>query len=230
MNELSALILGLLQLVFFIVLLAVGFSWLAGLLFPKNRWLKKILRSSVRGLFKPISALFRSFKWLIHKAFTTRPEFNRQRTVFEDCQFTPMELFDAVEEVFQTRHVDQTAISRITRREWHLLSTRRTYLLISFRRSAFVISAVVLGTSLLITERFTRTPSRLMLIMLQTPLLGAALEHFLLPPTFYREDIYYAFEQSVRSSLREATDQLGAPELGEQNLVEQQPVLQEFYD
>lgn len=230
MSELSALMFGLLQVVFWIVLIVFGFSWLVSFLFPKNRWLKKMLRSFVRGLFKPIQALFRSFKWLIYKAFTTRPDFNRRRTVIEDCQFTPLELFDEIEEVFQTRHVDRTVISRIKRREWHLLSTSRTYLLISFRQSAFIISAVVLGTSLLITERFTRTPSRLFLIILQVPVLGAVMEHFLVPPTFYREDIYYAFEQSVRSSLREATDLLDARELGEPNIVEQQPVLEEFYE
>lgn len=230
MSEAGIFILAILQLAFCVFVIAACVSWLAGRLFPNSKFGRKAGGRVWYALLKSISIPFQCAKWILKKAFTTTPEFNRHHTVFEDGHFTPLELFDAVEQVFQTRNVNQASVLRITRREWHLLSTSRTYLLISFRQAAFVVSAVVLGTSLLVTERFTKNPSKIFLIILQVPVLGAAMERFFIPPTFYREDIYYAFEQSVRSSLREATDLLDAQEIGGPNIVEQQPVLQQFYE
>jgi hypothetical protein len=73
-------------------------------------------------------------------------------------------------------------------------------------------------------------PGKTFLILFQIPIVGAIAEKLLSPPTFYRTDIYYAFEQIVRSTLLETTNILadqGVRPLAEN---EQRPLLREFYE
>ena len=87
-----------------------------------------------------------------------------------------------------------------------------------------------MGTSFLVSWRYAAMPGKAFLILFQVPVIGALFEKLLKPPTFYRTDLYYAFEQIVRSTLLETTNLLvhqGIRPLAEN---EQRPLLREFYE
>jgi len=86
-----------------------------------------------------------------------------------------------------------------------------------------------LGTSFLVSWRYATT-GKVFLILFQIPMLGAIIERLFAPPTFYRTDIYYAFEQIVRSTLLETTNLLAAQGFRPLAANEQRPLLREFYE
>lgn len=231
MSELSALIFAFLQLVLWVVVILLAFSWFIGFLFPKAKWHKKILPKVMRFIFiEPFKKLYQAGRWLTVKIFTTRPDYRLQQIYLENYPVTPLAFYEAVEEVLAHRQIIGAEISRISRLEWHLLSARRIYLLIRFRDAVCFIGALPMGTSFLVSWRYTTQPGKLLLILFQLPIVGAVAEKLLSPPTFYRNDIYYAFEQIVRSTLLETTNLLahqGVRPLAEN---EQRPLLREFYE
>ena len=234
MNELTVVILSVLQLVFWIVVFCLGFSWVARLIFPNSNWHKKALRKMTRGLLyffmEPFRKFFRASKWLLVRTFNTTPEYNRNQIFLEEYPVTPLVFLGMLEQVFLTRQVTGANVSRITRREWYLLSPTRIYLMVTFQRSTYFISAVPLGTSFLVTLRFTEMPSKFLLILFQVPLVGVIVERLLTPPTFYAHDLYYAFEQTVRSSVLETTNLLRTQGIRPLTENEQRPLLREFYE
>ena len=181
-------------------------------------------------LIEPFKLFYQTIRWLVVKIFTTEPDYRLHQIHLENYPLTPLEFYEAVEEVFRQRQIIGTEISRITRREWHLLSMRRVYLLLRFRDAVCIIGALPIGTSFLVSWRYTAMPGKLFLILFQIPMVGACAERLLAPPTFYRTDIYYAFEQIVRSTILETTNLLahqGVRPLAEN---EQRPLLREFYE
>ncbi|MGI8640426.1 MAG: hypothetical protein ACR2MG_10845 [Pyrinomonadaceae bacterium] len=231
MSELSAFIFALLQLVLWTVIILLCFSSLMNYLFPKTKWHKKILPKVMRFIFiEPFKNLYRAGKWLIVRIFTTRPDYRLQQIYLENYPVAPLAFYEAVEIVIAQRQIIGVEISRISRREWHLLSARRIYLLIRFRKAVCFIGAMPVGTSFLVSWRYTAMPSRLFLILFQIPVVGVIAEKLLAPPTFYRTDIYYAFEQIVRSSLLETTNLLANQGIRPLAENEQRPLLREFYE
>ena len=231
MSELSAVIVAFLQLVIWVIIIWTGFSWLAKRLLPNtprlNRGIKRVMRSI---FFEPFKISYRTGRWLIIKFFTTHIDYRLQQLYFENYPVTPLIFYDAMEEVFRRRQIIGVEISRIARFECHLLSERRIYLLIRFRDAACLIGALPLGTSFLISWRYTAMPEKAFLILFQIPVAGVIAEKLLKPPTFYRTDLFYAFEQIVRSTLRETTDLLARQDIRPLTENEQRPLLREFYD
>ena len=231
MSELSAIIFAFLQLVLWTVIILLAFSWFISLLFPKAKWHKKLVPKAMRFiLLAPFKKLYEAGKWLTVKVFTTRPEYRLQQIYLENYPVAPLTFYEAVEEAMAQRQIIGAEISRISRLEWHLLSARRIYLLIRFRNAACFIGAVPLGTSFLVSWRYTAMPSKVLLILFQIPVLGVGVERLFAPPTFYRTDIYYAFEQIIRSTLLEITNLLAHQGIRPLAENEQRPVLREFYE
>lgn len=231
MSELSAFIFAFLQLVLWTVIILSGFSWAVSYVFPKAKWHQKILPKVLRLIFlEPFRRLYQTGKWLIVKTFTTRPDYRLQQIYLENYPVAPLAFYEAFEEVMAHRQITDTEISRIVRREWHLLSAKRIYLLIRFRDAVCIIGALPMGMSFLVSWRFAAIPGKVFLILFQVPVLGAVIEGLLAPPTFYRTDVYYAFEQIIRSTILETTNLLtdhGIRPLAEN---EQRPLLREFYE
>lgn len=231
MSEISTFIFAFLQLVLWTVIIHLAFSRLMNYLFPKAKWHKKILPKALRLiLIKPFQKLYRAGKWLTIKIFTTRPDYRVQQIYLENYPVAPLMFYEAVEEVMAHRQIIGTEISRIARLEWHLLSTRRIYLLIRFYDAACIIGAVPMGTSFLVSWRYTTMPSTVFLILFQVPVIGVMIEKLLSPSTFYRTDLYYAFEQAVRSTLLETTTLLAHQGIRPLADNEQRPLLREFYE
>jgi hypothetical protein len=230
-SELSAFIFALLQLVLWTVIILLCFSWLMNYLFPKAKWHKKILLKAMRFIMlKPFKKLYQAGKWVTVKFFTIRPDYRVQQIYLENYTATPLAFYDAVEEVMAHRQIIGTEISRVAKLEWHLLSARRIYLLIRFRDAVCFIGALPMGTSFLISCRYATMPARVFLILFQVPIIGAGVERFLQPPTFYRTDVYYAFEQAVRSILLETTNLLAHQGIRPLAENERRPLLREFYE
>lgn len=230
MNTLSALIFALLQLVLWPVIFYLFLSWCISYLFPHAKWAKRVIRQALRLiLVEPFKKCYQAGRWLIVSTIKTRPEYHVQRIYLENYPATPMAFFRVVEEIMAQRQIIGVEISRVTRIEWHLLSARRTYLLIRFRDAVCFLSGVPLGTSFLVSWRYTAMPGKVMFIMFQVPLIGVIAEKLLKPPTFYRTDIYHALEQAIRAALLEATNLLAEQGIRPLAEAEQRPLLRDFY-
>jgi hypothetical protein len=231
MSELSQIIFSILSLLLLPIIWILFFSWLMNRFFPNNKWLKRGLKRAARlVLIEPFKKFYAAIRWLTVKLFTARPDYRLQQIHLENYPVTPLAFYNAVEEILRQRQIIGVEISRIVRREWHLLSARRIYLLIRFRDAVCFIGATPLGTSFLVSWRYTAQPGKLLLILFQVPFAGTIAEKLLKPPTFYRADIYHAFEQVIRSTVLETTNLLTAQE-GVRPLTEneQRPLLREFY-
>ena len=230
MNDGSSTILVCLSLVFWLVLIAFGLSWISRHLLPHNPFIRRIVRTVLRLVFvTPFRSVYRIGQWLVYAIRDTRPDYRRHQLFFERYPVSPLELYSVIEDVFVRRQIIGIQISRVSRLEWHLLSTRRTYLLVKFRDAVCFISAVPVGTGLLVTWRYATMPSRLSMILFEIPYFGFVIERMISPPTFYRTDIYDALEQAIRGYVVEATNVLVGRGVRPLTEAEQRPLLREFY-
>ena len=230
MDNGSATLLSCLSLILWLVIIAAGLSWLSSNLLPRNPIIRRVVRGTLRLIFvTPVRAVNRSIRWLFNAVRETRPDYQRHRLFFERYPVSPLELYQAIDDGFARRPIIGIQISRVTRPEWHLMSTRRTYILLRFRDAACFISAVPVGTGLLVSWRYAALPSRLSLILFEIPYIGFIIERIFSPPTFYRVDIYDALEQAIRGCIVEATNVLANRGVRPLTPVEQRPLLREFY-
>lgn len=199
-------------------------------LMPNARWHRKILPKTMRLLFlAPIENLYRAGRWLIVRIFTTQPDYRFQQIYLENFPVSPLEFYAAIEQAFFQRQIIGASVSRVARLEWHLLSARRIYLLIRFRDAVCFIGGLPLGTGFLVSWRYSAEPSKALLILFQVLYLGVLAERLLKPPTFYRADVYRAFEQAVRATVLEAANLLTNRGVRPLTETEQRPLLREFY-
>lgn len=230
MNDLSAAILGCLPLVLFVVLMAYGLSWLGRNFLPRSPILRRLVRSGFRFLFiAPFVKSYRAIRWLRTTTVNANPVYRTHEHYFDNYPITPLELYALIEQVFTTRQIIGVQLSRVSRLEWHLLSSRRVYLTIRFRDAVCFIGSVRVGTGLLVSWRYCSMPRRLSLVLFQIPFIGVLAERIISPPTFYRADLYFALEQAIRKSVLEATHLLAQRGVRPLTANEQQPLLREFY-
>lgn len=230
MNEISQIIFGFGSLLLLPIICILLFSRLLNRFFPNHKWLKGGLKKAARFIFvAPFKQSYQAALWLIVRILTTQPDYRLQQIHLENYPATPLAFYEAVETVFRQRQIINAEISTVARREWHLISARRIYLMIRFRDAVCLIGATPLGTSLTVSWRYAATPGKTLLIFFQIPVIGAVAEKLLKPATFYRTDIYHAFEQIVRSSVLEATNLLAAQGARPLTGNEQRPLLREFY-
>jgi hypothetical protein len=232
MNGLSSFLFALLQLVFWTALIFIAWLWVVNRLAPKGTFRRRALRRVFRIIFiGPFGQSYRAVHWIIVRLIINEPQFRSHQTYLENYPVTPLQLYAAVEQAFLERQIIGAEVNRTARLEWHLLSARRIYLLIRCREIVCFISGVPLGNGLLVSWRYSATPGRLLLTLFQIPYMGFVAEKLLRPPTFYREDYHYAFEQAVRATVLQATNRLTV----QQNVrplqgYEARPLLREFYN
>jgi hypothetical protein len=230
MNELLTAIIGCLPLVLMIALIAVGVSRLNAKLFPKNPLLRRFIKSTMRLVFvEPFKTSYTAIRWICTTGVTTNPDYRTRQLYLENYPVTPLELYAGIEAAFEARQIVGVELSRVSRLEWHLFSTRRIYLLIRFRDATCFVGAAPVGNGLLVSWRYSIWPGRFWMVIFQIPYFGVLTERVIATPTFHRTDAYFAFEQAVRICVTEATDTLtdrGVRPLAED---EHQPLLREFY-
>lgn len=230
MNDLSAAILGCLPLVLWLVAIFYACSWLTSKLIPQNVFLRRVLRSTFRLIFvEPFRASYRAVRWVAGRFLSADPQYRFHQVFLDRYPVTPLQLYASIEEVFAVRHIVGVQISRVTRFEWHLLSARRIYLLIRLRTAVCFISGIPVGTGLSVTWRYSSLPPAAVQVLFQVPFLGVIAERLFAPPTFYRNDLYVAFEQAIRSCVLEATTRLAQQGVRPLNETETRPLLREFY-
>ncbi len=230
MNDFSTAILGCLPLVLLIVMMAYGISWLGRNLLPRNPLLRRSIRAVARFvLIEPFSKSYRAIRWLGSTILNTSPNYRTHQLYFDRYPVTPLELYALIEDVFATRQIIGVHLSRVSRLEWHLLSPRRIYLVIRFRDAVCFVSGVPVGTGLLVSWRFSAMPGRILMVLFQIPFVGVLIEMIISPPTFYRTDLYFAFEQAIRECVLEATHLLAQRGVRPLTENEQRPLLREFY-
>ncbi len=230
MNDLSAAIFGCLPLVLWLVLIFYACSWLASKLTPRNVFLRRVFRNALRlTLVEPIRMPYRAIRWAATRFFSTDPHYRSHQIFLDQYPVTPFELYASIEDVFETRQIIGVRVSRTTRFEWHLLSARRVYLLFRFGAAVCFISGIPVGTGLYVTWRYSSLPPAAVQVLFQIPFLGVIAERLFAPPTFYRADLYVAFEQAIRSCVLEATTRLAQQGVRPLTENETRPLLREFY-
>lgn len=230
MSDLSTVILGCLPLVLLIVMMAYGLSWLEQNLLPQNRLLRSLSKALFRlVLIEPFRKSYQVVRWLCVTSFNTNPNYRTHQRFFDNYPVTPLELYTLIEEVVATRQIIGLRLTRVTRLEWHLLSSRRIYLLIRFRDAVCFICGVPVGTGLMVTWRYAVFPGRVLMVLFQVPFIGFLAERVLSPPTFYRTDLYFALEQAIRECVLEASNRLAQRGVRPLTANEQRPLLREFY-
>ncbi len=213
-----------------LVIIAFGLVWVSQRLMPHNPLIRHAIRVALRLVFvTPFRALNLSSRWLVNAVHDTRPDYRRHQLFFEHYPASPLELYQAIDDVFTRRPIIGIRISRVSRLEWHLLSTRRTYMLLRYRDAVCFISAVPVGTGLIVSWRYAAMPSRFSMILFEIPYFGFIIERMISPQTFYRTDIYDALEQAIRGSIVEATNILANRGVLPLTEAEQRPLLREFY-
>jgi hypothetical protein len=189
-----------------------------------------MIRTALQLIFiSPFRTIRRIGSWLANAVDVTRPQYRRNQLFFERYPVSPMELYAVIEQVLQRRQIIGVQVSRVSRLEWHILSARRIYLLIRFRDAVCFIGAVPVGNGLLVTWRYAEMPSRIALVLFEVPYFGTPIERLLAPDTFYRTDLYQAFEQAIRAAVAEATNLLAGRGVRPLTADEQRPLLREFY-
>lgn len=230
MNDLTNAIIGCLPLVLLVVLMAFGASWLGRNLLPNHPLLRRSVRAIVHLIFiAPLRNSYRAVRWLCVTAFNANPNYRTHQLFFDNYPVAPLELYGVIEAAFEARQINGVELSRVSRLEWHLLSSRRVYLHVRFRDAVCFIGAIPMGNGLLVSWRYSIWPGRIWMVLFQIPLLGILAERTFLHPTFHRTDVYFAFEQAIQRCVAEATDTLahrGVRPLADN---EQQPLLREFY-
>lgn len=226
----DSLLLECLYSAFLISLIALALSWMGRHLFPRNRLVRSFARFFVRTAFvMPFRNIVRIGEWFIDAIRNSRPDYRRHQLFFERYPVSPLELYSVIEETFARRQIIGLDVRRVTRLEWHLLSARRTYILIRFRDAVCFISAVPVGTGLLVSWRYAAMPPRTSLVLFEIPFIGVILERLIIPRTFYRTDVYEALEQVIHGCVVEATNMLIQRGVRPLNDNERRPLLREFY-
>lgn len=212
------------------IILIIGLVWAWNFFLPRSSLILRIFKSFYQGLLvKPLKAIFGASKFILERVFSS-PDYRVHQVFLDNYPISTLEFYQTVEEIFTNRQVVGAEISRITRYEWNLLSTRRIYLQIRYREARCVIGGLSLGTGFQLTWRYGVVPNKIFTALFDLPFVGQVAERLLSPPTFYRNDVYLAFEQLIRATITETTNRL--TQLGFRPLTEfeQRPLLREFYE
>ena len=193
----------LVQLAIAILLVLVPIFALRALL-PRS--IKGHLRfgSMVRVVAFPVRGLFR----LLTMTGSRERALPVQQLILHNFPLTPLEFFAFLEAAIEQRNVPGLYVSLIARREAHLLSSRRWYLLLSYDTSICIIGATPVGAVLVISWRVGEITSWAKLLLFEYPGLHQVIDWFLRPPTFYRIDLNTAFQQLARQAVADAVDQI----------------------
>jgi hypothetical protein len=231
MSDFLTAIIGCLPLMLMVVLIAFGVSRLNAILLPKNRLLRRFLGGIMRFVFvEPVRQSYRAIRWLGITTLTTNPNYRTHQLYLDNYPVTPLELYAEVEAAFDARQIVGVELSRVSRLEWHLLSSRRIYLLARFREAVCFIGAVPFGDGLLVSWRYSIWPGRSWMVVFQVPYLGVLAERVFSQPTFHRGDVYYALEQAIRVCVTGAMDTLADRGIRPLAQNEQPLLLREFYE
>lgn len=144
MTDISAVLLVFLQLAFWPVTLYFVLTLLTNRPASNYPIMRRILHWSVQLVLLPIKQSYRIAHWLIDTVASTTPDYKLRQIYLEDYTPTPLQFYGAIDEAFAQRQIIGATMSRVARLEWHLLSTRRVYLLIRFRDAVCFLSAVPL--------------------------------------------------------------------------------------
>lgn len=211
------------------IILILGLVW-AWKHLPYNRQLWRIGKWLYRRLLvNPLKIFADSIRFVLTRLFRSS-DYRIHQTFLDNYPLSTLEFYQTVEEVFTNRQVVGAEISRTTRSEWNLLSTRRIYLQIRYREARCIIGGLPLGTGFQLTWRYGIIPNKFFVVLFDTPYIGQIAERLFSPPTFYRNDVYMAFEQLIRAVINETTHQLTQQGLRPLTANEQRPLLREFYE
>ena len=210
-----------------ILIIALVWAWKH---LPYNRQIWRTGKWLYRRLLTEPLKIFADSTGFVLTRISHPPDYRLHQVFLDNYPLSTLEFYQAVEEVFTNRQVVGADISHITRYEWNLLSTRRIYLQIQFREARCVIGGLSLGTGFQLTWRYGIIPNKFFVVLFDVPFVGQVAERLFSPPTFYRNDVYLAFEQLLRAVISETTNQFTQQGFRPLTINEQRPLLREFYE
>lgn len=153
-------------------------------------------------------------------------------TLIENFQMSPQHFYKAVTLAVEQRQMPDAEIEIIYFNESHLLSAKREYLRISYKRDFyFAVCGAPFGTGFFVSWWLLEPPEGcLMSLFSGFPLLSAIAKALVKPWTYYRVDTAMMFQTATHSAVLEVMDSITSAQ-GIRGLseTERKPVMREFF-
>lgn len=129
-------------------------------------------------------------------------------TLIEGLQESSQEFYTGVESALGSREIGDLDISRIDYKEGAIFSSSREYLRVRRKEYLFDICAAPYGNGFFVSWWMGESPGTLWNMVLVIPILGPLLLNMLRPITYYQQDTYLMFQESVRKAVLEVVDSI----------------------
>jgi hypothetical protein len=150
--------------------------------------------------------------------------------LIEGLQASPKEFYASVEEAIKARSIPDTKTIRVDWPEAGPFSPKREYLRVIRKEHTFDICAAPFAKGFFVSWWLAEQPSGCLFFFSDVPVLGAIVERFVRPQTYYRIDTALMFQESIRRAVLDVVDGLTqAKGLRALTELERKPILREFF-
>ncbi len=156
--------------------------------------------------------------------------FSHWYQLIENLQASPLEFYKAVEQAIERREVPDAERSRVDWREGGLFSAKREYLRVRRKEFIFDICSAPFGNGFFVSWWLGEVPSGFLALLAEIPVIGAFIQRFVRPATYYKLDTAHMFQESVRRAVLDVIDEMTtAKGLRALTELERKPILREFF-
>lgn len=151
-------------------------------------------------------------------------------TRVDGMQQSSNEFYSEVERVLATQRVDKLKTERVNLSEGGIFSGKREYLQVTRGDQVFHVCAAPFGTGFFISSWLGVKESGFFAWLVSIPILGALVERFLKPLTYYKIDTTLMFQSVTQSSILEVVDAVTKSQgLRSLTEAERKPVMRDFF-
>lgn len=149
--------------------------------------------------------------------------------MIDGLQIAPQEFYTSVEAAVKDRQVSDVALSRVEYPEGGPFSPKREYLRILRREHTFDVCGAPFGRGFFFSWWLGEIPSGCLMAFGGIPVIGAIVERFIRPSTYYRIDTALMFQSAVHGAVLEIVDKMTtAKGLRALTELERKPILRGF--
>lgn len=151
-------------------------------------------------------------------------------SMLENLGASSQAFYAQLEQALAKRQVPDVKISRIYHKEGGAFSAKREYLQVRRREHVFYVCGAPFGNSFFVSWWLGEVVSGFLALLSSIPVLGALVQRFLRPMTYYRIDTALMFQSLTHSAVLEVVDGLmTAKGLRALPDLERKPVLRDFF-
>lgn len=124
----------------------------------------------------------------------------------DGLQASPRDFYGTLERAVRERSVPDASFARIEYPEGGPFSPRREYLRVQRREHTFDICGAPFGRGFFFSWWLGELPSGCVTVIGGVPVLGAFVERFVRPSTYYRTDTALMFQEAIHGAVLEVVD------------------------